>query len=347
MRRGRLESVRSRRTRSVAVAQCRCGFTLVELLAFIAIVGVLFSMLLQAIQAARESSRRSTCHNNLRQLAVASLNFESIHTRFPPGVVQSLFSSAPVYRGSSLFVHLLPQLEESNVEQLWDFEDPQNNTNGGTAARTATLLPVLICPSDLIEQNPVLSQSWYYGLTSYGGNGGTRSFAPNLATADGIFHTTGPAAEPKINQRPVRLREVTDGTSNTILFGERSHDDPNFETFVPISWTQSLTTWGWWGPSGGRKAIGHVTMSAFAPINYRLPFARGATAGLSPPARSGVEFQYYVDLRFCSYGSEHQGGANFVFADGSGRFLESNTDMAVLAALSTRAGGELHFNPTD
>jgi prepilin-type processing-associated H-X9-DG protein len=162
-----------------------------------------------------------------------------------------------------------------------------------------------------------------------------------------MFHTTGSAAEPATTQRPVRLREVTDGTGKTILFGERSHDDPNFETFVPISWTQSLSTWGWWGPSGGRKAIGHVTLSAFAPINYRLPFARGATAGLSPPAGSGVEFQYYVDLRFCAYGSEHPGGANFAFADGSGRFLGSATDILVLQALSTRAGAERSFETAD
>ena len=73
-------------------------------------------------------------------------------------MAQSLFASAPVYRGSSLFVHLLPQLEESSVAGLWDFEDPQNNTVGGAAARSATVLPVLTCPSDLIAQNPVLSQ---------------------------------------------------------------------------------------------------------------------------------------------------------------------------------------------
>jgi len=343
----RTELGRSSRGSWVTVAPWRAGFTLVELLVMIGLVGALVALLLPAVQAARESSRRSACQNNLRQLAVATLNFETARGHFPPGMVQSLFSSAPVYRGSSLFVHLLPQLEESSVAGLWDFEDPQNNTVGGAEARTATVLPVLTCPSDLIAQNPVLSQTWYYGLTSYGGNGGTRSFSPNVATADGIFHSTGAAAEPKTTQRPVRLREVADGTSKTILFGERSHDDRNFETFVPISWTQSLSTWGWWGPSGGRKAIGHVTMSAFAPINYRLPFARGATAGLSPPAGSGVEFQHYVDLRFCSYGSEHPGGANFAFADGSGRFLESATDILVLQALSTRAGAERCFELTD
>jgi prepilin-type N-terminal cleavage/methylation domain-containing protein/prepilin-type processing-associated H-X9-DG protein len=318
----------------------RRGFTLVELLVVIAIVGALAALLLPAIQAAREASRRAGCQNNQRQLAIALLDFELAKREFPPGMQQTIFTIAPVYRGSSLFVHVLPQLEESAAADLWDFADPQNNTAGGIDARTAAVLPVLVCPSDLIDENPVKQQGWFYGLTSYGGNGGTRSFVAASSTTDGLFHTTGPASEPAAYQRPIRLREIADGTSRTLLVGERSHDDPNLELFVPQSWVQSLKTWGWWGPSGGRKAIGHVTMSAHAPINYNLPFTPAGAASQSPPATDGVSFQHYVELRFCAWGSNHPGGANLSFADGSTRFLRSETELSVLRALSTRDGAD-------
>jgi prepilin-type N-terminal cleavage/methylation domain-containing protein/prepilin-type processing-associated H-X9-DG protein len=321
------------------------GFTLVELLVVIAIIGVLVALLLPAIQASRESARRSQCQNNLRQLAIAALNFESAKRQFSPGVQQVFFAVAPVYRGSSLFVYLLPQLEEANIQQTWDFADPGNNALSGATARTATVLPMLLCPSDLIDQNPVQFNGDFYGVTSYGGNGGSRSYFPSSATADGIFHTTGSASEPSVNQRAVRVAEITDGTSKTILLGERRHDDDNFESFAVQGWTQSLKTWGWWGPSGARKAVGHVTMSAYSPINYQLPFSFGNGASASPPATDGVSFGYYVDLRTCAWGSNHGDGANFAMADGSVRLMTNDTPLPLLQGLSTRAGGETVVAP--
>jgi prepilin-type processing-associated H-X9-DG protein len=323
----------------------RWAFTLVELLVVVAIIGALVAILLPAVQAARESSRRLHCQNNLRQLAIATLNFESGKRKFPPGVNQEFFTVAPVYRGSSLFVHILPQLEETNVQRAWDFSDPMTNTVGGPSARTATVLPMLLCPSDLIDQNPVQQNGLFYGLTSYGGNGGSQSYFPSSASADGIFHTAGAASEPNPNQRAVRLSEITDGTSKTLLLGERRHDDPNFESFAAQGWADSLTTWGWWGPSGGRKAIGHVTMSAYSPINYQLPFNTASAANVSPPADSGTAFQHYVDLRLCAWGSKHADGANFAMADGAVRFMSTDTSMQVLKNLATRAGGETVQTP--
>jgi prepilin-type processing-associated H-X9-DG protein len=81
-------------------------------------------------------------------------------------------------------------------------------------------------------------------------------------------------------------------------------------------------------------------MSAHAGINYALPFTPAAAASQSPPATDGVSFQYYVDMRFCAYGSNHPGGANLAFADGSTRFLRSETELSVLRALSTRDGAD-------
>jgi prepilin-type N-terminal cleavage/methylation domain-containing protein/prepilin-type processing-associated H-X9-DG protein len=324
-----------------AASRAARAFTLVELLVVIAIVGALVALLLPAVQQAREAARRTACQNNLRQLSVAALNFELAERQFPPGVEQNGFPVAPVYRGSSLFVYLLPWLEETNTARTWDFADPLNNTVGGRQARIATVLPTLVCPSDWIDVNPVLDQGWYYGLTSYGGNGGSRSYSPELATVDGLFHTTGGASQPLANQRAVRARDVSDGLSRTLLLGERSHDDANLEQFATIGWAHSLKTWGWWGPSGGRKSIGHVSMSGLADINYRLPFGPGGAAAADPPVTDGVSLAGYVDQRLCAFGSEHPGGANLAMADGAVRFFTNDTPRATLQALATRAGGEV------
>lgn len=331
------------RTRRVDERRGPAGFSLIELLVVVGMVGLLVALVLPAIQASREAARRAQCASNLRQLAIATANHADARRHFPAGVEQWYFNSAVSHRGIPLFARLLPYLEEANVLVSWDYDDPMNNVNAGSQSNTAVVLPLLLCPSDVIERNPIViaGRNWRYALTSYGGNGGQRSYFPLQATADGMFHTTGEASEPKRHQRPVRLREVTDGLANTILFGERSHSDPNYESFNDAGWGDPLTEQGWWGASTSRKMIGHVTMSAFAPINYRLPFSFAQRMSQNPSAATFNEFQHYVDLRVCAYGSEHPGGAMFAFADGSARLLSSHADAAVLTALSTRAGSEL------
>ncbi len=323
---------------------CRSrGFTLIELLAVMAIVGVLTAILLPAIQGSRETARRTQCASQLRQLSIAATSHAAAKGAFPPGIQQWFFDSAVSYRGIPLFAYLLPYLEEANALVSWDYDDPINNANQGSRSNTAVVLPMLVCPSDAIDQNPIVmtSRDWVYALTSYGGNGGTRSYFPTQSTADGIFHTTGEASEPKTYQRPVRPQDVTDGLSRTILFGERSHSDPNYKTFNDQLWGEPLDQQGWWGASTSRKMVGHVALSAYAPINYQLPFSYSGRAGQNPSADSFSNFQYYVDLRICAFGSGHPEGANFSFADGSGRFLETATDIGVLQSLATRAAGDL------
>jgi prepilin-type N-terminal cleavage/methylation domain-containing protein/prepilin-type processing-associated H-X9-DG protein len=322
--------------------RARPGLTLVELLVVIAVIGVLAALLLPAIQSARETSRRASCANNLRQLGIAASAYLESKKEFPPGIEQWYFNSAVSHRGISLFVFLLPHLEEAAVVADWDFADPMNNVNQGASSRTAAVLPLLVCPSDEILQNPVVfsGRQWHYALTSYGGNGGSRSYFPSRSKADGIFHTTGEASEPQQDQQPVRPHEVTDGLSKTLLFGERSHVDANYATFNAADWGETLSEWGWWGASTSRKMIGHVTMSAAVPVNYQLPFDFAGRSGQSPPADSFAAFQHYVELRLCAFGSNHPGGANFVFADGSLQFLPSETDFDAFRAMSTRAGDD-------
>jgi hypothetical protein len=211
------------------------------------------------------------------------------------------------------------------------------NAQGGRQSATAAVIPSLLCPSDPVTGNPVQVGNHYFGITSYGGNGGTRSYHPDQASVDGVFHSTGPGSRPRTGQRPVRLEEILDGSSHTILFGERRHDDPNLESFVAASWTESMQYLGRWAALGGQKRIADVTMSGFVAINYRLPFDYDQRQRYEPGLTSSRQFQLLEDRRRCAYGSGHVGGANFVFADSSGRFLASNTELSVLQRMCTRS----------
>jgi type II secretory pathway pseudopilin PulG len=306
----------------------------------IAVIGILVALLLPAVQAAREAGRRIQCVNNLKQIALAAHNYHGSHGSFPPGLNQFKVSEDPKYRGTSVFAFLLPYVEQGNVGSKWDYGAPLNNTQGGPEALTATVFSLLVCPSDQIEQNPVETKNGYFGLTSYGGNGGTRSYYPRLATVDGMFHTTGPASEPDKDQQPVSLRMVTDGTSQTLFFGERSHHDGNYDTLALAFGATRLRSVGLWAALAGRRRISDVTMSAHAPINYRLPFDYDRRHLANPPCDSESDFAYYHDLRMCAWGSSHPGGASFALVDGSVDSVSETISPAALRALSTRAGGE-------
>jgi len=313
------------------------GFTLIEVLVVIAIIGILLAMLLPAVQVARESARRMYCGNQLRQVALAAHNYHSLHDCFPPGVDRS------TSQRQSLFVFLLPSLEGGVLYQEWQ------RAGADRAALAATVLPVLVCPSDPIPQNPVqnrVSERWY-GLASYAGNGGTRSFHPDSRDlkADGVFFEVGLYSRPARYQRAVPIAEIRDGTSQTLLFGERSHDDANYDSFAAQGWEQTMGEYGYWSGSGSNLAVGDVTLSSHAPVNYCVPFSYADRTAADPPANSRKNFRHYADLRLCAFGSNHPGGANFALADGSTRFISEDIPLETLRALSTREGHEAVSDP--
>ena len=131
------------------------------------------------------------------------------------------------------------------------------------------------------------------------------------------------------------MLDVTDGLSNTLLFGERSHADNNFNTLVsPVPSalsTDLIGGYGWWG-SPTPEAAADVTESASAPLNYLVP----------SPLPAGVSAQQAVNLRICAWGSGHINGANFALGDGSVRFITNGISQTTLASLSTRSGGEVN-----
>ena len=317
------------------------GFTLVELLTVIAIVGTLVALLLPAVQQSREAARRILCVNNLKQLALAAHGYHDVVKTFPPGMDQFKVSTKPRYRGTSVFTYLLPHLEQDNLLWDWNYESPLDNTDGGTKARAAAVLSVLLCPSDHIDENPTSRDGRYHGMTSYGGNGGTRSFEPDLASCDGIFHTTGPASQPQPKQSTVSLAMIADGSGHTLLFGERNHEDRNFQSFAAQGWADPLPKLGRWAAIGGRKSVGDVTMSGFVPINHQTSVSFENRAAAEPPVNSSDDFYLHEQRRACAFGSSHPGGANFALADGSARFLSESLPLETLQAMCTRDSREV------
>ena len=308
--------------------RARCAFTLVELLVVIAIIGLLIALLLPAVQAAREASRRGSCLNNLKQIGLASHNYHDTRGKFPTGARVSIDVAGTPTGGTTLWVELLPHFEQENLYERWDYEDNRNNVTSGVGATQAQVIKILVCPSDSLPElvvysaqpgSPAWSQG-FYGMSSYGGNAGQRSVGPPPfagMSEDGIFFIG----------RCVRLADITDGTSNTLLFGERFHLDPEYDRRQPIVWPAvvDIAAWGKWGWVANVGSSANVTLSTPVPINYKVP--------------PGGDFLTVVN-RVGAFGSGHWGGANFAFADGSVRLLRDTTALSVLQALSTRAGGE-------
>lgn len=323
------------------------GFTLIELLVVIAIIAILIGLLLPAVQKVREAAARMQCSNNLKQISLGSHGYHDANERFPPGVYQLSFPSPPRFRGITLFVELLPYIEQDNLARGWDKIDPLTNTVGGPDARTATVISTYICPSDIIPENPIDTGSRWYGITSYGGNGGTQSYDPQFATNDGIFFVIGPGSQTAPTSKAIRIADVTDGLSNTVLFGERSHVDPNHDSFANNlsapsgQFLNPMSNVGWWANSGGRLSAGDVTLSAYAEINYRVPRNFADAEAMVPPVSDFESYRFYNERRICAFGSNHTGGANFALADGSIRFIRDSLPLVILQRLCVRNDGEV------
>lgn len=289
------------------------GFTLVELLVVIAIIAILMALLIPAVQKVRDSAARVRCHNNLHQIALAAHSYEAANKRFPSGLNYpgaTNFATAPEpnkYYG--LHVALMPYLERGDIVKAIDFtSEYKNNTNGATSVG-ATPVPTLVCPADPSIPIPPTDTytsggtTYTFGITSYGGCSGTSATKTDgsLMLKDGIFYT---------NSR-TRIREITDGTSNTFFFGERSR-----VKLTEASNAMAVGGWAW----ANRNALLDHTMNT------------------SSGTMRGVETHDLND-----FGSTHGGGigALFAFADGSVRFIQKAINFQAYQRVSTRAGGEV------
>ena len=251
------------------------------------------------------------------------------------------YTTGSYYYGNTVFAYLLPYIEQGNIGNKWRYDNPPFSSVDSTGdpwadkdSMTASVISTFVCPSDKLSENPFLlnynansgyAQGWY-GATSYLGNCGTHStyFGDPQMSADGIFFMTGPQSKPRANQNAVAIGAISDGTSNTLMFGERNHWDPVFDAkMAPPNATWSrypIRKWAAWGWTTGGNGTTHVLGSTSTRINYLTP------ANVTPGYAA-------VNTRMRAYGSGHSGGASFCLTDGSVRFIKDSIADTTLQRL--------------
>jgi prepilin-type N-terminal cleavage/methylation domain-containing protein/prepilin-type processing-associated H-X9-DG protein len=296
----------------------RGAFTLIELLVVIAIIAVLLALLLPAVQKVREAAARIRCANNLKQLGLALHNFENVRGKFPPGSVVGPFPEGGVTTAvqHGVFPFLLPYVEQQQLSNQYRWDVSYNDWANQPAVRTQ--LRVLQCPSaepDRLVTEAEMPAAWAGGrkgaCSDYNGVRGMDSSLAERGWIDPVGNYEGVLTQ----NRMVRVADITDGTSNTILVAE--------DTGRPKLWR------------AGRLVPG-VYSDGAAWATPGLLHGQGSTPdGIMQPGPCAINCTNLREVY-----SFHLGGANVLMADGSVHFLKASIDIRVFALLVTRAGGE-------
>jgi len=314
-------------------SRCR-GFTLIELLVVIAIIAILIALLLPAVQQAREAARRTQCRNNMKQLGLSLHNYHDTFGRFPPVSISNRTPNpdcpgvgSPLVSGLTL---MLPYIDQASIYNQYNFDIGQGidvlNANHPNEALADINLPAFLCPSDPQQLvNPLVACIKNYNVNEQ--SGGT-NYAFALGTGVGYAWLANVTTQVDLggifkNNGNNGLRDVTDGSSNTLCMGEilwvdHSNNHPGNGQGGKPPWSAGVATFIGFSTSGGINANwpcrGPQTTSA-----------SNATCGSGRPA---------------ALQSPHEGGAFVLLADGAVRFLSENLSQITLDSLSTRATGE-------
>jgi len=347
-------------------SKVRKGFTLVELLVVIAIIGTLIGLLLPAVQSAREAARRMSCGNNLRQIGLGLLNYESAYKKFPAGSQGTSNSVASSY-GMNIKVGahalILPFMEDANLANLYD---KTKDWNGQTASVANTVVSYYLCPSSgggsnlkdpiLTALNGLSSASYPFavgGATNYLLNKGSTPYWAMDSKADSLAGV-GPFCLNMVSS----LGSLADGTSKTFMLGEGS-SSPKFGVMNGAPGTYPLTL--------GVPTNTAVASSSTSPIGALWIACQPASdALLTAVGKSNCTGGNYAGTAVkmnnnpvcrnqafltgglvdstqgdtSNFRSDHNGGSNFVFGDGHVASVSEGVDFIVYQAASTRNGGE-------
>lgn len=330
----------------------RYGFTLVELLAVIAVIGVLTALLLPAVQAAREAARRSNCTNNLKQLALACQEYHAAHGQFPMGSARVVGRPAIVW---SAHARLLPYLDQMAVYEQIDFAQAAGTPTNLQA--TQTHIPVILCPSDWGNRMTGLGGNAHFkwqrhGRTNYKACGGSDT-GRWLNGYQGPEKNNGMFAA----QQPVRIADITDGAIHTALFseavlgdgdnqlvespgdwfavsgGDLSTDDL-YQRCVAMDTTIMIGSSRQESGQGLNWGYGNYTMTRY---NHVAPPNNRSCTSSSSSMVGSINFHGSATTA----SSRHPGSVNLALADGGVRFVNDSIELTVWRAMGTRAGGEV------
>jgi prepilin-type processing-associated H-X9-DG protein len=282
----------------------------------IGIISILLGLLLSAVQRVREAAARVKCQNNLKQIGLASHNYHDANYRLPTGYRGLFEFSFPVRLNSRPFsgwtLDILPFLEQDAIynNSLAAYQQSRRPFVNPPHAGLATVIPAYVCPMDAMANNSqfAANDKWQVAFTCYLGVSGK-----DYASFDGVLFPYS----------AVRLTDITDGTSNTLMVGERP-PPPDFQ-------------FGWWYAGAGQKITGSLDMLLGVReqnvIFQRYPkCAPGGYPFMAGSVNNQCDMFHFWSL--------HPGGANFAFADGSVHFLPYSANP-IMPALATRAGGEV------
>ena len=331
-------------------AKKRLAFTLVELLVVIAIIGILVGLLLPAVQAAREAARRMQCSNNLKQIGLAFHNYESTFKSFPAAYyVHNPIPPGGTYNVQSGILGLLPFLEQTPLYSRYDYRfTPSTTYNGAIGAANvaviATPLPMFVCPSSpgdavsrvytcAIPAGALLpgmpATTWTAAPSDYAVTTGVRATFGNIAynNNQGGQRNGALVASTFQGSASNKLANITDGTSNTFVMGERTGGNKIYSGTKEIAVPAILgaTNGGGWGD----PLLGE---------NWLAGAVRGATAYPIPEGGCAINCTNFRGQGFHGF---HPGGGQFLMADGSVQFNAESVDAFVFAARITREKGEV------